>query len=113
VSVPLVPVSMPVPVPQKVPVPQVRLPRIPLPHDVLRQTAWAAQAVRANLPPTDRLAYYGGIGLMAALGVLEWPVAGAVGAGVWVASHARRRRASADWTTPATSRGAAREPTSA
>jgi hypothetical protein len=56
-------------------------------------TAWAAQAkwaARANLPPRDQLLYYGGLGLLAVVGVLEWPVAAAVGAGVWVAGRARR-----------------------
>jgi hypothetical protein len=52
------------------------------------QTRWAAQAVRANLPPTERLVYYGGLGLMATVGVLEWPVAAAVGVGVWLAGRA-------------------------
>jgi hypothetical protein len=47
----------------------------------------AAQAVRANLPPTERLLYYGGLGLMATVGVLEWPVAAAVGVGVWLAGR--------------------------
>jgi hypothetical protein len=56
------------------------------------QTRWAAQAVRANLPPTERLLYYGGLGLMATVGVLEWPVAAAVGVGVWLAGRAGASR---------------------
>ena len=67
-------------------------PRIPDMAAVPAQTKWAAQAVRANLPPVDRMLYYGGLGLMAAVGVLEWPVAAAVGAGVWVAGRAGERR---------------------
>ncbi len=55
------------------------------------QTRWAAQAVRANLPPTERLLYYGGLGVMATVGVLEWPVAAAVGVGVWLAGRAGAR----------------------
>jgi len=51
------------------------------------QTRWAAQTARANLPPMDRVLYYGGLGLMASVGFLEWPVAAAVGAGVWVAGR--------------------------
>ena len=54
------------------------------------ETRWAAQAVRANLPPTERLLYYGGLGLMATVGVLEWPVAAAVGVGVWLAGRTGR-----------------------
>jgi len=85
VSVPMVPV--------KIPMLRVRLPRPPAPRDVAQQTTFAAQAVRANMPSTERLVYYGGLGLMAGLGVIDWPVAAVVGAGVWVASHARRRSA--------------------
>jgi len=32
--------------------------------------------------------YYGGVSVMAVFGVLEWPVAAAAAAGVWVASRA-------------------------
>ena len=52
------------------------------------ETRWAAQALRANLPPTERLLYYGGLGVMATVGVLEWPVAAAVGVGFWLAGRA-------------------------
>ncbi len=74
-----------------VPLVNVRVPilrgRVPDLGAKAAQTRWAAQAVRANLPPTERLLYYGGLGLMATVGVLEWPVAGAVGVGVWLASR--------------------------
>jgi hypothetical protein len=74
-----------------VPVVNVRVPvlRVSRPDlgGVAMQTRWAAQTVRANLPPVERLLYYGGLGLMATAGVLEWPVAAAVGAGVWVAGR--------------------------
>lgn len=33
------------------------------------------------VPPPDKLAYYAGVGVLAAFGVLEWPVAGAIVAG--------------------------------
>jgi hypothetical protein len=51
---------------------------------------WAGQMVRASLPPPERLAYYSGLGALAALGILDWPVAGAIGTGVWVATRTRR-----------------------
>jgi len=74
-----------------VPVVNVRVPvlraRVPGLGAGAAQTRWAAQAVRANLPPTERLVYYGGLGLMATVGVLEWPVAAAVGVGVWLAGR--------------------------
>lgn len=34
-----------------------------------------------TLPPSEELAYLGGIGLLAAVGVLEWPLAGILAAG--------------------------------
>jgi hypothetical protein len=67
----------------RLPVLRVRVPRPP----VLGSAMWAAQTLRVYLPPRERMAYYGGLGLMAAIGVLDWPVALAAGAGVWVASH--------------------------
>jgi hypothetical protein len=80
----------------KVPVVNVRVPllspRIPGVRAMAEQTRWAAQALRANLPPTERLLYYGGLGLMVGVGSLELPVAVAVGAGVWVAGRAGERR---------------------
>jgi hypothetical protein len=76
-----------------VPVVNVRVPvlraNIPGLGAGVAQTRWAAQAVLANLPPVERLLYYGGLGVLATVGVLEWPVAAAVGAGVWVAGRAR------------------------
>lgn len=35
----------------------------------------------------ERLAFYGGVATMGALGVLDWPVAAAIAAGTWVAQH--------------------------
>jgi hypothetical protein len=56
-----------------------------------QQTMWAAQTVRSYLPPAERLLYYGGLGTAAVIGALEWPVAVAAGAGVWVATRTRRQ----------------------
>ncbi len=72
----------------KVPVLRARVPG----GDMARQqTMWAAQTVRSYLPPVERLLYYGGLGTAAVVGALEWPVAVAAGAGVWVATHTRRQ----------------------
>jgi hypothetical protein len=86
-----------------VPLVNVRVPvlraRVPGLAGRAAETRWAAQAVRANLPPTERLLYYGGLGLMATVGVLEWPVAAAVGVGVWLAGRTGAgRRGQATWT---------------
>jgi hypothetical protein len=66
-------------------------PRVPDMSAATAQTKWAAQTVRANLPSTERMLYYGGLGVLATVGALEWPVAAALGVGVWVAGRADRR----------------------
>jgi hypothetical protein len=35
---------------------------------------------KVRLPPRDRLAYFAGLGVIAALGIVEWPVALVIGA---------------------------------
>ncbi|WP_157877382.1 hypothetical protein [Streptomyces odonnellii] len=42
------------------------------------------------LPPPKRLAFYGGLGALAVLGALDWPVAVAIGAATVVARSGRR-----------------------
>ncbi len=36
---------------------------------------------RVPVPPPDQLAFYGGLGLLAAVNVIDWPVALAIGVG--------------------------------
>ena len=50
----------------------------------------AGKAVTSFLAPPGRLAYYAGLGALAAFGVVEWPVAAAIGVGVAVAKRAGR-----------------------
>jgi hypothetical protein len=75
-------------------VPHVSVPRPSLPHvsaphlPSRREVVDLGHGVSGFLPPRDQLALYGGLGAAAALGVLDWPVAIAVGAGTAVA---RRR----------------------
>jgi len=85
--------AVPVPVGVRVPVPRLR------PGDTARQAVHAAQVVRGYLPPPERLVYYGGLGVMAAVGVVEWPVAAALGAGLWLANRRSQRLAGLDWRT--------------
>ncbi|MFZ5850398.1 MAG: hypothetical protein ACOYY2_03255 [Actinomycetota bacterium] len=66
-----------------------RLPMPPVPRMTRDELARATEAVRANLPPADRLAFYSGLGLLAALQVVDWPVATAIGVGTWVARRSR------------------------
>jgi hypothetical protein len=68
-------------------VPQV--PRPHLPHVRRRDLAEAAGAVTSYLPSPGQLLFYGGLGALAALEVLEWPVAAAVAAGTYVARRSR------------------------
>lgn len=42
-----------------------------------------------HLPPTDELAFLGGVGLLAAVGVIEWPIAGVLAAGHLLARMSR------------------------
>ena len=77
---------------------QFRLPELPV--DRLRamspELGHAARGAASFLPPPERLAYYAGLGALAAFQVIEWPVAVAIGAGTAVAG--RSRGSGADWT---------------
>ena len=89
--------AVPVPlVHTRIAVPSIRMPALgshfPGLNAVVAQARWAAQAARATLPPADRMLYYGGVGAMAVVGVLEWPVAVVAGAGLWIAGRAAERQ---------------------
>jgi hypothetical protein len=43
--------------------------------------------VRVPLPKTEDMLYYGGLGALTALQLIEWPVTLAVGAGYALATH--------------------------
>ncbi|GAB3270712.1 hypothetical protein GCM10027449_05870 [Sinomonas notoginsengisoli] len=44
-----------------------------------------------RLPPTDELAFLGGIGVLAAAGIIEWPVAGVLAAGHLISRISRNK----------------------
>ncbi|WP_344592678.1 hypothetical protein [Actinomadura vinacea] len=53
----------------------------------------AGQAVGSagsRLPSPPQLAFYGGLAATAVFGVIEWPVAAAIGVGTMIARRARR-----------------------
>ena len=50
--------------------------------------------MRRSMTP-ERLLWYGGLGTLAAFGVIDWPVAAVVGAGAYVAKRMAKREASA------------------
>jgi cation-transporting ATPase I len=45
------------------------------------------QRAKKRVPPPDQLAFYGGLGVLAALNVINWPVALAIGAGAAVVAR--------------------------
>lgn len=68
---------------------QFRAPEVHLPRLSGREISDAAGSVASMLPPPGKLAYYTGLGALAAFEVIEWPVAVAIGAGTAVAQRAR------------------------
>lgn len=72
-------------------VPEVHMPRPRMPHPPVsgQEIKDMAGAVVSVLPPPDRLAYYAGLGALAAFEVIDWPVAAAIGVGTVVAQRVR------------------------
>lgn len=56
---------------------------------LMQDAAGLSRVVREHLPERDQLLYYGGLGALAASGMMSWPVAAATGTGVRVASRTR------------------------
>jgi hypothetical protein len=89
--------SLPVLVPEvhvrHVPLPRVGIAHVPVP----RVSVPSATGLRRRLPERDtgRLLWFGGLAGLAAFGVIEWPVAGVVAAGTWIAER-RAEAAHAD-----------------
>lgn len=54
--------------------------------------AGAADTVRGYLPSRTMMAFYGGLGALAALSAIEWPVAAAIGVGAAVAQRSGEAR---------------------
>ncbi|MET7402281.1 hypothetical protein ABZS66_53255 [Dactylosporangium sp. NPDC005572] len=84
---------------QDVPMPNLKVPVVHMGAagvgPAVERVRWTARTITAAVPKPrpGQLLYYGGVGALAVLGVLEWPVAVAAAAGVWVATHDRRRAA--------------------
>ncbi len=95
-------VAVPVPVGVRVPTPH--MPHLHMPssaQNAAKRTASGFGVVRANLPRPRQMLYYGALGGLAAVGAIEWPVAAAIGAGVWVASRTGWRRPGQPGRAPA------------
>lgn len=68
-----------------IPVPEIHTKRVSVPGKM----GQARRTMTGQLRPSGRLLFYGGLVAVAAFGVIDWPVAAAVGIGTVVA---RRRR---------------------
>ncbi|MFJ2032401.1 hypothetical protein [Streptosporangium sp. NPDC087985] len=77
-------------------------PHLHLPHISLQEAGQAVDAAKSFLPPADRMVYYGGLGALAVAGLIEWPVAAAIGVGTMIAQRARGQRWPASPTSRAT-----------
>ncbi|GAB3579599.1 hypothetical protein GCM10027445_48390 [Amycolatopsis endophytica] len=67
--------------------PDVHLPKIPVPDR--DEVNAALHTARSFLPPPRQLAYFGGLGLLAAVELIEWPVAVAIGVGAAVVGRGK------------------------
>jgi hypothetical protein len=70
--------------------PDIHMPDVQLPRVNRQEVGHAADVARSFLPPPERLVYYGGLSALAVFGVLEWPVAVAIGAGILIAQRGRQ-----------------------
>ncbi|WP_171075180.1 hypothetical protein [Nonomuraea basaltis] len=66
-------------------------PRVPMPHIGRQELGHYADVARRFVPSPERVAYYGALGALAVFGVVEWPVAAAIGVGTMVVQRQRRR----------------------
>ena len=65
------------------------MPHVPMPHVNRQEVGQAVDTAKSFLPPPERIAYYGGLGALAVAGLIEWPVAAAIGVGILIAQRAR------------------------
>ncbi|WP_158850160.1 hypothetical protein [Saccharothrix deserti] len=86
--------------------PELHMPQI---HAPSREDVGAVvQTVRSFLPEPRTVLYFGGLAVMAALEVIEWPVAAAIGVGAALAPRGEQRGRE---DTSATKRGSTAKPT--
>jgi hypothetical protein len=69
-----------------VPVPELHTLHVPVPETM----GQARQRLARQLPPPERLAFYGALAAGAVFGIIDWPVATAIGLGTIIARRARR-----------------------
>ncbi|GLX99377.1 hypothetical protein [Herbidospora sp. NBRC 101105] len=67
---------------------QVHQPHMHLPHMDKGQAGHAMRRA-AKSTSAQQVVYYGGLGALAAVGVIEWPIAAAIGVGTLIAARAK------------------------
>ncbi|HEY0539303.1 MAG TPA: hypothetical protein VGD53_13075 [Actinoallomurus sp.] len=70
-------------VPVPVLTPHLKVMHVPAPG--MSYVGEAGRLVAGFLPPPERLVFYGGLGVAAVLGAIDWPVAAAIGLGTMIA----------------------------
>ena len=70
-----------------VPVPAIHTKRVSVPAKM----GQARQTLTGQLGPPRPLLFYGGLAAVAAFGVIDWPVAAAIGVGTMIARRGRSR----------------------
>lgn len=66
-------------------VPHIHLPSLPVHIPDRHELSSAVSSIWSRLPSPSQTAYYAGLGLLGALGIIEWPVVIAVGVGTALA----------------------------
>lgn len=66
-------------------VPDIHVPSLPVRVPGRNDLSAAVSSIRSRLPSPSQTAYYAGLGLLGALGVIEWPVVIVVGVGTAIA----------------------------
>lgn len=75
-------------VPIPVITPHVKVLKLHVPPPGMAYVEDAGRLMASYLPPPGRLAFYGGLGAAAVFGVIDWPVAAAIGLATVVARRA-------------------------
>jgi hypothetical protein len=68
-----------------IPVPEIHTKRVSVPANI----GQAGRTVTGQLRPSGRLVFYGGLAAVAAFGIIDWPVAAAIGIGTVIARRSR------------------------
>jgi hypothetical protein len=87
-------------VPIPVITPRVKVLKLHVPPPGMAYVEDAGRVMASYLPPPERLAFYGGLGAAAIFGIIDWPVAAAIGLGTVIARRAVGRRTESPMARP-------------